>query len=67
MIWEGAEICYYATGESYTVGLSDVQFAVVAKILGLSVQKDGTVNCYSDETLKQFTQMNGNPLRLREV
>ena len=64
--WEGAEICYYFNGESHSIDLTNVQFAVVAKILGLEIQKDGSIQCFSDDTLKQFTTMKGNPLRLRK-
>ena len=62
--WEGAEICYYFNGESHSIDLTNVQFAVVAKILGLEIQKDGSVQCYSDDTLRRFITMKGNPLRL---
>ena len=52
--WEGAELCYYYNGESHGIDLSDTQFAIVAKILGLEINHDGSVNCFSDETLKRF-------------
>ena len=65
MNWEGAELCYYCNGESYEVALSDVQFAIIVKMLGLKTSEVG-VSCYSDDTLKKFINMNGNPLRLRE-
>lgn len=64
--WEGAEICYYFNGESHSVDLTDVQFAVVAKILGLQIREDGAVQCFSDDTLRQFATMKGNPLRLKK-
>lgn len=63
--WEGAEICYYYNGESHSIDLSDTQFAIVAKILGLKITSNG-VNCFSDETLKKITEMKGNPLKLEE-
>lgn len=62
--WEGAEICYYHDGESHSVDLSDTQFAIVTKLLGLKLNKDGSINCFSDKTLKQFAEMKGNPLKL---
>lgn len=65
--WEGAEICYYYNGESHTISLSDIQFAVVVKILGLEVNADESVNCFSDATLKQFITMKGNPLNLQKT
>lgn len=65
--WEGAEICYYHDGESQSVDLSDIQFAVVMKILGLKLNKDGSINCFSDETLRKFTEMKGNPLKLKPI
>lgn len=61
--WEGAELCYYFDGESHSFDLSDVQFACIAKLLGLQLGREG-VKCYSDETLKQFMNMKGNPLKL---
>lgn len=63
--WEGAELCFYINGESQSVDLSNIQFAVVAKILGLEIQKDGAIQCFSDDTLRRFVAMKGNPLRLR--
>jgi hypothetical protein len=65
--WEGAEICYYHDGESHTISLSDIQFAIVVKILGLEVNANESVNCFSDETLKQFLTMKGNPLNLQKT
>lgn len=65
--WEGAEICYYYNGESHTISLSDIQFAVVVKILGLEINADESVNCFSDATLKQFITMKGNPLNLQKT
>lgn len=64
--WEGAEICYYYNGESHSFDLSNTQFAIVAKILGLELNRDGSVNCFSDETLKRLAGMQGNPLRLQK-
>ena len=46
MEWEGAELCYYINGESHGIDLSDTQFAIVAKILGLEINPDGSVNCF---------------------
>lgn len=64
--WEGAELCYYYNGESHGIDLSDTQFAIVAKILGLEINHDGSVNCFSDETLKRFIGMDSNPLKLKK-
>lgn len=64
--WEGAELCYYYNGESHGIDLSDTQFAVIAKILGLEINPDGSVNCFSDETLKRFIGMDSNPLKLKK-
>lgn len=64
--WEGAELCYYCNGESSAIALSDTQFAIVAKILGLEInQNDGSVKCFSDKTLKFFTTIENNPLKLK--
>lgn len=65
--WEGAELCYYYNGESHGIDLSDTQFAIVAKILGLEINHDGSVNCFSDETLKRMTGMDSNPLKLKKI
>lgn len=66
MKWEGAELCYYCNGESNAIDLSDMQFAVIAKILGLEINLDGSVTCFSDETLKRFVTMDNNPLKLKK-
>lgn len=65
--WEGAEISYYYNGESYSIGLSDIQFTIIAKILGLEINEDGTINYFSDETLINLTKIKNNPLRLKKI
>lgn len=65
--WEGAELCYYFNGESHSVDLTDTQFAVITKILGLEIRQDGAIQCFSDNTLKQLVHMKGNPLRLKKT
>ena len=67
MEWEGAELCYYINGESHGIDLSDTQFAIVAKILGLEINPDGSVNCFSDDMLKRFIGMDSNPLKLKKI
>ena len=64
--WEGAELCYYFNGESHAVDLSDAQFAIITKILGLQFREDGAVRCFSDDALKRIVEMKGNPLRLEQ-
>lgn len=64
--WEGAELCYYLNEESHSIELSNTQFAIIAKILGLEIKQDGSVNCFSDETLIRFTKIKSNPLKLIE-
>lgn len=66
MDWEGAELCYYYNGESHGIDLSDTQFAIVAKILGLEITEDG-VRAFSDDTLKRLFEMKGNPLQLMKM
>lgn len=66
MEWEGAELCYYINGESHAISLTNTQFAIIGKILGLKITED-SISCFSDDTLKQLTQMKGNPLKLVEV
>lgn len=63
MNWEGAELYYYINGESHSISLTDTQFAVVVKILGLNITEDG-VTAFSDGTLKTLARMKGNPLKL---
>lgn len=63
MNWEGAELCYYIDGESNAISLTDTQFAIVAKILGLEITEDG-VRAFSDDTLKKLFEMKSNPLQL---
>ena len=63
--WEGAELCYYHNGESHEISLSNIQFAIITKILGLEINQDGSINCFSDETLKQLIKIKGNPLNLK--
>lgn len=65
--WEGAELCYYVDGESHAISLSNAQFAVVAKILGLEIMPNGDVNCFSDRTLGRIAEMDGNPLKLTKA
>lgn len=67
MNWEGAELCYYINGESHSISLTDTQFAITAKILGLEINQDGSVNCFSDETLKNLTNIDSNPLKLKKA
>lgn len=62
--WEGAELCYYFNGESHSIDLTDMQFAIITKILGLRIQPDGSVICFSDESLNNIANMKGNPLHL---
>lgn len=65
--WEGAELCYYYNDESHGIDLSNTQFAIIAKILGLEINPDGSVNCFSDEALKRLANMDSNPLKLKKI
>ncbi|TQQ83134.1 hypothetical protein EXD82_10030 [Peptacetobacter hominis] len=64
IIWEGAELCVYINDETNCIDLSDIQFAVIGKILGLEINPNGEVSCFSDETLLRLMKMSGNPLKL---
>lgn len=66
-IWEGAELIAYVNGRTLSVSLSDMQFDVIAKLLGLKYFPDGHVLCYSDETLERLENAKGNPLRFKEI
>ena len=65
MEWEGAELCYYINGESHGIDLSDTH-CHRCKDTGLEINHDGSVNCFSDETLKRFIGMDSNPLKLKK-
>lgn len=66
MNWEGAELCFYINGESHAIPLTDAQFAIIAKMLGLQYDNIGNkVSFYSDDTLLRFANMKGNPLKLK--
>lgn len=65
-MWEGAELCIYINGESYSYTLTDIQMAIIGKILGLQVTEN-SISCYSDDTLKKLTKIKGNPLNLQEI
>ena len=65
-VWEGAELSYYFNGDSYSLPLSDTQFAIISRILGLKTGPEGTVTCYSDKALQQLITMRSNPLHLQE-
>ena len=68
MCLEGAELNVYTTdGQTLTVDLSMTQLSIVCKILGLKFPDSQTINYFSDETLKKFAKMKGNPLMLKEV
>ena len=63
--WEGAELCYYCNGESNAIALSDTQFAIIVKILGLEINADESVNCFSDKTLKFLATIDNHPLKMK--
>lgn len=66
--WEGAELAFYIDGESYSFSLSDIEFTAVAKLLGFQMDLDtGEISAYSDETIKRFMTMKGNPLRMKPI
>lgn len=62
-----AELTVYVNDESVSISLTPMQTGVIAKILGLSFNPDGTYDSYTDETLKRLCAMKGNPLRARIV
>lgn len=64
--FEGAELCYYINGESYAISLSNTQFAMIIKLLGLKVYDDGSIHCFSDKSLIKLMQMDSNPFKLKE-
>lgn len=66
--WEGAELAFYIDGESYSFSLSDMEFAAAAQLLGFQMDLDtGEITAYSDETIKKFMAMDGNPLKLKPI
>lgn len=58
-------IIYDSNGNNITFDLNKLQLAMIIKLLGLSIDDQNTMACYSDATLKQFIAMKGNPLRLQ--
>lgn len=63
--WEGAELMFYFDGESHSIDLSDIQFTVITKILGLQYDpKQSIVKYLSDDSLKKFMEIDSNPLKL---
>lgn len=59
-----AEIMLYDENDD-TAGfeLSPIQLELVCKLLGIKPgAQPGTITCYSDNTLKQFLNLKGNPL-----
>lgn len=65
---EGAELnIYMLEGQTFTVDLSITQLSIVCKILGLNFPDNQTINYFSDDSLKKIAQMQGNPLRLKEM
>ncbi len=57
---------YLNNGEDVGFELSAVQLLVIVKLLGIEYDMaKSTVNMFSDETLKSFIEMSGNPLKLR--
>lgn len=54
-------------GDTINIPLSDMQTAIVIKILGLKIQNENSITCYSDEQLKRFLNLKSNPLKLKEL
>ena len=45
-----------------------MEFAAVAQLLGFQMDLDtGEITAYSDETIKKFMAMDGNPLKLKPI
>ena len=64
--FESAELVLYSEhGETITLSLTKMQIFTVFKILGIQVDGDYYTN-YSDDTLQQFYNYTGNPLKLVE-
>ena len=66
--WEGSELNFYCNGQSYSIALTDMQFGVILKILGLKVNEEtNEITCFSDEGIEKLAKMKGNPLHLKEI
>ena len=66
--FEGAEITIYTVdGEQFTIDLSAIQTIAAMKILGIKFSSNNSYSCYSDKTVKELFEFNGNPLRAKEV
>lgn len=65
---EGAEITIYSTdGNCISFDLSPSQLAIVIKILGIQLEEEQEIRCFSDSALKQIVEMKSNPLHLQSV
>lgn len=54
-------------GESISVQLSPMQAAAICLILGVDFDSEKQCTTYSDETIKKFMQMDGNPFKLTSL
>lgn len=65
---EGVELTIYSTtGENIAFDLSPTQLAIIIKILGLKLEPNQEIRCFSDSSLKRIAEMKGNPLKLQEM
>ena len=58
---------WFDDGNHAEINLSPMQTLMVLKLLGIEPSGKGCINCYSDQPLKRFTEMDKNPLRLVPV
>ena len=58
---------WFDDGNHAEINLSPMQTLMVLKLLGIEPAGKGCINCYSAQTLKRFTEMDKNPLRLVPV
>lgn len=64
---ESANLSIWLTdGTCNEFELSPMQTLLITKILGIKQVEENCISCYSDETLKNFLEYKGNPLRLKE-
>lgn len=59
-------ILYDDNGNNFSIDLTSTQLAIICKILGFKFYKDGTMSCFSDNSLENIIQMKGNPLHSQE-
>jgi hypothetical protein len=69
--WQGATLEFNFNNETHYFDLSDLQFNIIVKILGLEFHQklngNNEIKCFSDDTLKRISELKGNPLQFKKL